>query len=156
MPDIIQWLLKKWQKKKSSKLNRKKYCSQKHRLISKRNPILYIFMFNSLHEKLEWGCPNGTKYPPRQPIPNRVILPNRARLQTDRRTDGQGDSSIPPPPNFVAGGIKNYHFWRKHFKDICILSTLPPFNFLWFSNIPLLYVGQYVSITIFSCFLISL
>ena len=28
-----------------------------------------------------------------------------ARLQTDRRTDGQGDSSIPPPPNFVAGGI---------------------------------------------------
>ena len=27
-----------------------------------------------------------------------------ARLQTDRQTDGQGDSSI-PPPNFVAGGI---------------------------------------------------
>ena len=27
-----------------------------------------------------------------------------ARLQTDGRTDGQGDSSI-PPPNFVAGGI---------------------------------------------------
>ena len=55
-------------------------------------------------DKLEWGCPNGTKYPPRQPIPNRAILPNRARLQTDGRTDGQGDSSI-PPPNFVAGGI---------------------------------------------------
>ena len=48
--------------------------------------------------KLEWGCPNGTKYPPRQPIPNRAILPNRARVyrQTDRQTDGQGDSSIPP------------------------------------------------------------
>ena len=30
-----------------------------------------------------------------------------ARLQTDRQTDGQGDSSI-PPPNFVAGGIKMY------------------------------------------------
>ena len=49
---------------------------------------------------LEWGCPNGTKYPLRQPIPNRAILPNRARLQTDghtdRQTDGQGDSSIPP------------------------------------------------------------
>ena len=27
-----------------------------------------------------------------------------ARLQTDGQTDGQGDSSI-PPPNFVAGGI---------------------------------------------------
>ena len=27
------------------------------------------------------------------------------RLQTDRQTDGQGDSSI-PTPNFVAGGIK--------------------------------------------------
>ena len=30
-----------------------------------------------------------------------------ARLQTDGQTDGQGDSSI-PPPNFVAGGIKMY------------------------------------------------
>ena len=56
-----------------------------------------------LQKELEWGCPNGTKYPPRQPIPNRAILPNRARVyrrtdrQTDRRTDGQGDSSIPPP-----------------------------------------------------------
>ena len=53
--------------------------------------------------KLEWGCPNGTKYPPRQPFPNHAILPNRVY----RRTDGQGDSSIPPPPNFVAGGIIN-------------------------------------------------
>jgi hypothetical protein len=26
--------------------------------------------------------------------------------QTDRRTDRQTDSSIPSPPNFVAGGIK--------------------------------------------------
>ena len=51
--------------------------------------------------KLEWGCPNGTKYPP-QPIPNRAILPNGARLQTDGRTD----RVIPVyPPNFVAGGI---------------------------------------------------
>ena len=56
----------------------------------------YDFLVISL--KLEWGCPNGTKYPPRQPIPNRVILPNRARVyrRTDRQTDGQGDSSIPP------------------------------------------------------------
>ena len=37
--------------------------------------------------KLEWGCPNGTKYPPQQPIPNRAILPNRARLQTVGQTD---------------------------------------------------------------------
>ena len=41
----------------------------------------------------------GTKYPPRQPIPNRAILPNPAHVyrQTDRQTDGQRDSSIPPP-----------------------------------------------------------
>ena len=58
--------------------------------------------------KLEWGCPNGTKYPPRQPIQtpqvvSETILPNRARLQTD----GQTDRVIPVyPPNFVAGGIK--------------------------------------------------
>ena len=44
--------------------------------------------------KLEWGCSYGTKYPPWQPIPNRAILPNRARVY--RWTDGQGDSSIPP------------------------------------------------------------
>ena len=52
----------------------------------------------SARPKLEWGCPNGTKYPPRQPIPNRAILPNRARVyrRTDGRTDGQGDSRIPP------------------------------------------------------------
>ena len=27
--------------------------------------------------------------------------------QTDGRKDGYGDSSIPPPPNFVVGGIIN-------------------------------------------------
>ena len=37
--------------KNSSKLNRKKYYSQPHRLISKRKPIVYIFMCNSLHDK---------------------------------------------------------------------------------------------------------
>ena len=41
--------------------------------------------------------------------------------------------------------------WQEHFKDIYILSTLPPFNFLWFSNIPLLNVGQYVFSAKFSC-----
>ena len=63
--------------------------------------------------KLEWGCPNGTKYPPRQPIPNRAILPNRARVyrrtdrQTDRQTDGRTGWFQYTPPNFVAGGY-NY------------------------------------------------
>ena len=52
------------------------------------------------NKKLEWGCPNGTKYPPRQPIPNRAILPNRARVyrRTDRRTDGRTDRVIPVYP----------------------------------------------------------
>ena len=62
-------------------------------------------------QKLEWGCPSGTKYPPRQPIPNRAILPNRTRLQTDGqtdgRTDGQGDSSIPPLTSLRGGGGYN-------------------------------------------------
>ena len=63
--------------------------------------------------ELEWGCPYGTKYPPRQPIPNRAILPNRARLQTDGQTDGRtdgqtdrrtdGESSIPPPLTSLRG-----------------------------------------------------
>ena len=71
--------------------------------------------FYSLSE-LEWGCPNGTKYPPRQPIPNCAILPNRARLQTDGWTDRQTDRVIPVyPPNFVAGGIKT---------DTCIFKTV--------------------------------
>ena len=38
-------------KKNHQNWTEKKYCSQPYRLISKRNPILYIFMFNSLHEK---------------------------------------------------------------------------------------------------------
>ena len=57
--------------------------------------------------KLEWGFPNGTKYPPRQPIPNRAILPNRARVyrRTDRRTDGRTDRVIPvyPPLTSLRG-----------------------------------------------------
>ena len=70
---------------------------------------LFVICMVSRHwfqTKLEWGCPIGTKYPPRQPIPNCAILPNRARLQTDGRTDGWTDRVIPVyPPNFVAGGI---------------------------------------------------
>ena len=53
--------------------------------------------------KLELGCPNGTKYPPRQPIPNRAILPNRARVY--RQTDRQTDRVIPvyPPLTSLRG-----------------------------------------------------
>ena len=54
-----------------------------------------ILIKNEFKKKLEWGCPNGTKYPPWQPIPNRAILPNRARLQTDGQTDGRMDRVIP-------------------------------------------------------------
>ena len=70
-----------------------------------------------VRSKLEWGCPNGTKYPPRQPILNRAILPNRARVY--RQMDGQGDSSI-PPPNFVAGGIiSNWkHKIKQYFETV--------------------------------------
>ena len=28
---------------------------------------------NDNYKNVEWGCPNGTKYPTRQPIPNRAI-----------------------------------------------------------------------------------
>ena len=55
----------------------------------------------------EWGCQNGTKYPPRQPIQTPQVMRLKsfylttgfyltARASTDRRTDGQGDSSKPP------------------------------------------------------------
>ena len=37
-----------------------------------------------------------------------VMLRKPCRLQTDRRTDGQGESSI-PPSNFVGRGYKNAH-----------------------------------------------
>ena len=57
------------------------------------------------NSELEWGCPNGTKYPPRQPIPNRAILPNRAGVY--RRTDGRTDRVIPvyPPPLTSLRGV---------------------------------------------------
>ena len=69
--------------------------------------------------KLEWGCPNGTKSPPRQPIQTPQVMrlksfyltgrfTNRARVY--RQTNGRTDRVIPvytkcTPPNFVAGGI---------------------------------------------------
>ena len=67
--------------------------------------------FDLWPSKLEWGCPNGTKYPPRQPIPNRAILPNRERVyrRTDRQTDGQGDSSITPLTSLRGGIINRVH-----------------------------------------------
>ena len=64
-------------------------------------------------KQLEWGCPNGTKYPPRQPIQIPQVMRLKAfylttRVSTDRRTDrwmdGQGDSSIPPLISLWGGG----------------------------------------------------
>ena len=59
--------------------------------------------------QLEWGCPNGTKYPRGNQFNSpsyarETILPNRARVyrRTYGQMDGQNDSSI--PPNFVTGG----------------------------------------------------
>ena len=65
--------------------------------------------------KLEWGCPNGTKYPPRQPIQTPQVMRLKsfyltahfyltAQSSTDRRTDRQGDSSIPPYLSCGGGG----------------------------------------------------
>ena len=64
-----------------------------------------------LQNQLEWGCPNGTKYPPRQPIQTPQVMRLKsfyltarlyltARASTDRRTDRQTDRVIPvyPPP----------------------------------------------------------
>ena len=57
----------------------------------------WVTLLASLNNlQLEWGYPNGTKYPPRQPIPNRAILPNRAHVY--RRTDRQTDRVIPVYP----------------------------------------------------------
>ena len=69
------------------------------------------------YEKLEWGCPYGTKYPPRQPIQTPQVkcpkpfyltawfyLTARVYRQTDGQTDGQGDSSIPPLTSLGGGG----------------------------------------------------
>ena len=63
--------------------------------------------------KLEWGCPNGTKYPPRQPIQTPQVmrlksfyLTARLNLTARASTDGRTDRVIPVyPPNFFAGGI---------------------------------------------------
>ena len=66
----------------------------------------------------------------------------------------------PEVPNKKIVSFKIYNVTRKFYEysdytpslnDICILSILSPFNFLWFSNIPLIKVGQYVFYdTIFS------
>ena len=69
-------------------------------------------------KKLEWGCPNGTKYPPRQPIQTPQVMCLKPFYLTAqfyltacvyRQTDGRTDRVIPvypPPPNFVVGVIK--------------------------------------------------
>ena len=75
--------------------------------------MMLIFIWYAYKFKLEWGCPNGTQYPPPPAATNtnspsyarETILPNRARLQTDGQTDGRGDSSIPPPPLTSLRGV---------------------------------------------------
>jgi hypothetical protein len=46
--------------------------------------------------KFEWNLSSGIR---------NKLRTNCVYGQTDGQTDGQGDSNIPPPPNFVAGGI---------------------------------------------------
>ena len=86
-----------------------------HRKWIKVYKINYVLSFTECWQgdmqrmKLEWGCPIGTKYPPRQQIQVMCLNPFyptiRARVyrQTDRHTDGQGDSSIPPPLTLLRG-----------------------------------------------------
>ena len=42
-------------------------------ITTKANKILG-FLRRNLQIKLEWGCPNGTKYPPRQPIQTLQVM----------------------------------------------------------------------------------
>ena len=61
---------------------------------------------------VEWGCPNGTKYPPRQPIQTPQVMCLKPFYLTAgvaqciyRRTDGRTERFQYTPLNFVAGGI---------------------------------------------------
>ena len=64
--------------------------------------IRYVLEYVSTRrEKLECGSSNGTKYPQRQPIQTPQVMCAKpfyltVHTFTDRGTDGQGDSSIPP------------------------------------------------------------
>ena len=46
-----------------------------------------------------------------------VMLRKPCRLQTDRQTYGKGDSSIPPPPTSLGGGIMTY-IYMNHSENI--------------------------------------
>ena len=47
--------------------------------------------------KLQLDCPNGTQYPPRQPMQTPQVMRTKTFYLTARAsTDGQGDSSIRP------------------------------------------------------------
>ena len=97
-----------------------------------------IYLLHHIQIKLEWGCPNGTKYPPRQPIPNRAILPNRARAY--RRTD----RVIPVyPPNFVAGDIMK------------LLEGDPQFHFLLFTVRNVIFIVSFISSSVYYSIRIS-
>ena len=72
------------------------------------------------------------------------------RLQTDRQTDGRGDSSI-PPPNFVGGGgYNNMKLERHHMRGIIIIYC----NYLFFL-IQLIFLRIPLFIYIFSLYYIG-
>ena len=78
--------------------------------------IQYAMSLNQT--ELEWGCPNGTKYPPRQPIQTPQVmrlklfyLTERTRLQTDRRTD----RVIPVYPLTSLRGYNDNYGWSTVF-----------------------------------------
>ena len=87
-----------------------KWKLQKHTLEYVQGGILAKLRFS---DKLEWGCPNGTKYPPRQPIQTPQVMCLKPFYLTARfyliagvyrQTDGRTGWFQYTPPNFVAGG----------------------------------------------------
>ena len=53
--------------------------------------------------------------------------------RTDGQTDGHGDSSIPPPPNFVVGGIITdlYLFTELNYWLVSVYWTMWIITFIW-------------------------
>ena len=80
-------------------------------------PVNWVINWNCLETtvtlntavKLEWGCPNGTKYPPRQPIQTPQVMrakPFYLTARVYRRTDDPNTRC--PRRTFKVGCIKNW------------------------------------------------